>query len=252
MVAEFLTGARYLSRGFRLLWTPGIRRYALLPVLINILAFSVLISIGANAFDAMLNGLMPDTDGWWTALARWLLWLVFGTSVVLVMFFTFTLVTNLLGAPFNGLLSAAVEGRLGNTDSEPPPDWTRLLRELWPALLNEIRKFVYYLAWALPLLTLFVLPVVQLIAPAAWLLFSAWMMALQYLDYPASNHELRFRQLRSGLAKRRWLGLGFGAAVTAATLLPGLNLFVMPAAVAGATALWSERLAASVSRDENR
>ena len=112
MLADFLTGARYLPRGFRLLWTPGIRRYALLPVLINVLAFSVLIAMGANAFHAVITSLMPDADGWWTALARWLLWLVFGTSVLLVMFFSFTLVANLLGAVLAIGISPVLEAAL--------------------------------------------------------------------------------------------------------------------------------------------
>ena len=37
-------------------------------------------------------------------------------------------------------------------------------------------------------------------------------------------------------------GLGFGMAVMTATLIPLVNFMVMPAAVAGAAAIWIERL----------
>lgn len=74
------------------------------------------------------------------------------------------------------------------------------------------------------------------------LLVSGWLLALEYVDYPASNHEVRFKELRLRLRKRRALTLGFGTAVVAATMVPVLNLFVMPAAVAGATALWVSEL----------
>jgi CysZ protein len=178
--------------------------------------------------------------------------LAFGISLLLLMFFTFTLVANLLSAPFNGLLAVAVEYQLRGQTIDPPPDWAQLLRDVLPVLLNETGKFAYYLAWALPLLLLFIVPLLQLLAPAAWMLFSAWMMALQYLDYPMSKQQLRFRQVRTSVGQHRWLSLGFGAAVTTGTLLPVVNLFVMPAAVAGATALWLERFTASAVRDQDR
>jgi CysZ protein len=56
------------------------------------------------------------------------------------------------------------------------------------------------------------------------------------------NGGLRFAQTRKLLHRRRGLSLGFGGAVAVALLLPGINLLVMPAAVAGATLLWVERL----------
>ncbi|MEZ5582290.1 MAG: hypothetical protein R3F37_05475 [Candidatus Competibacteraceae bacterium] len=45
----------------------------------------------------------------------------------------------------------------------------------------------------MPLLVLFVIPGVNVIAPLLWLVFGAWMLALQYADYPMGNHGLRFR-----------------------------------------------------------
>jgi CysZ protein len=252
VLGDFVTGAGYLPRGFRLLWARGSRRYAVLPLLINLLVFAVLMLMGMNAFGGLIDSLMPAADGWWAVLARWLLWLAFGISLLLLMFFTFTLVANLLSAPFNGLLAAAVEYQLRGQTIDPPPDWAQLLRDVLPVLLNETGKFAYYLAWALPLLLLFIVPLLQLLAPAAWMLFSAWMMALQYLDYPMSKQQLRFRQVRTSVGQHRWLSLGFGAAVTTGTLLPVVNLFVMPAAVAGATALWLERFTASAVRDQDR
>ena len=113
-----------------------------------------------------------------------------------------------------------------------------MLRDAVPAVLNELRKLLYILAWSLPLLVLFVIPVVNVAAPALWLLFGAWTLAVEYMDYPMGNHDLRFVEQRRRLRERRLLSLGFGGAVTVTTMIPVVNFFVMPAAVAGATALW--------------
>jgi len=75
-----------------------------------------------------------------------------------------------------------------------------------------------------------------------WFLYTAWMLAFQYVDYPMGNHGYKFTAIRARLRGRRLLGLGFGAATAAMTLVPVLNFVVMPAAVAGATALWVREL----------
>jgi CysZ protein len=64
------------------------------------------------------------------------------------------------------------------------------------------------------------------------------MMTVQYMDYPMANHRLFFKEQRARLRKRPLLAWSFGGLVMLATLVPVVNFIVMPAAVAGATALW--------------
>ena len=78
--------------------------------------------------------------------------------------------------------------------------------------------------------------------PLAWFLLGAWMMSLQFVDYPMDNHRLPFRDVRDACAARRLSTTGFGGAVAFFTGIPLLNLVVIPAAVIGATLLWCEEL----------
>jgi CysZ protein len=64
------------------------------------------------------------------------------------------------------------------------------------------------------------------------------MLAVEYGAYPMDNHRIRFPQARAALGQRRMLAQGFGAAVMVAMLIPVFNVLVMPAAVAGATAMY--------------
>ena len=82
------------------------------------------------------------------------------------------------------------------------------------------------------------IPVVNLVAAVLWFLFNCWMMSLQYVDYPADNHKVSFPALRRQLAGVRLSAMGFGLPVALAAMVPVLNLFVVPAAVCGATAFW--------------
>lgn len=239
MIGDFLHGARCLWRGFRMLNTRGVRAYAALPILINAVVFSVLLWLAATHFDGWVDALMPRLPDWMAWLES-LFWLVFAVVAAVLVFFTFTAVANFIGGPFNGLLAEAVERQL--TGSAPETTLGETLRQVPAMLLDELRKLGYYARWALPLAVLFFIPLLNLFAPVAWAIFGAWMLSVEYADYPLGNRGLRGQQVRAVLRRHRASALGFGAMTLAATLVPGLNLLVMPAAVAGATILTVERL----------
>jgi CysZ protein len=230
-------GISYFFQGLRLIVQPGLRRYVLIPLLINIILFGGLIWFGASQFDVLMNWLMPELPEW-LQWAEWLLWAVFGISALLIAFFTFSLLANIVAAPFNGLLAEAVEIHLTGETMDSAGGWQKMLRELLPTLIDELRKLGYLLVWSLPFLLLFVIPVINLIAPFTWLAFSAWMLTVEYADYPMGNHGLRSDEQKRRLGEKRFLSLGFGGMVTLATMIPVANFLVMPVAVAGATAMW--------------
>lgn len=240
MSKDSLLGVRYFFRGLGLITKPGVRRYVAIPLAINSLLFASLIAYGWT----ILGQLREATEQWLPAWLDWLSWLLiplFIISAVLVLVYGFSLLANLIAAPFNGWLAEAVEHKLtGQTPASMTAN--ELLRETFRSLYSEIRKLAYFLVRAVLLLLLFLIPGVNVIAPFLWLLFSAWMLAIEYLDYPMGNHGIKFAAQRQLLSRRRWLGLSFGAAVMVAMMIPGLNFVAIPTAVAGATAMWSEQL----------
>jgi CysZ protein len=246
----FLSGARAALRGFALLNTPGLRRYVAVPLAINLTLFGAALWFGARSvWDWSLTlpqqaaDALPGWLGWLASPLQWLGWLLlplFLLAALLLMYYSFTLLANLIGAPFNSLMAAQLEARLTGTPlaAANHPWWREALR----AFGAEARKLLYFLIRALPLGLLFLIPVLNLAAAPLWLLFSAWMLGLGYLDYPMANHGILFAEQRARLKGRGRMVLGFGLLLTAASLVPVLNFFVMPAGVAGATALWAERL----------
>lgn len=234
-----IKGAWYLITGLKLIFKPGIRVYVAIPLTINIVIFGALIWFGAQQFGTFLDWLMPELPEWLQWLS-WILWIIFAIGGLLVLFFTFSLLANLVSAPFNGLLAEAVEFHL--TGQKPQGGEGNFFMSIIPSIMHEIKKMVYFIAWAIPFLVLFIIPGINLAAPVLWFIFSAWMLALEYADFPMGNHDILFPQQRQTVSKKRFLNLGFGSAVSVATMTPILNFLVMPAAVAGATALWVEQL----------
>ena len=234
-----VSGALYFVRGFAIVTRPGIRRYVVIPLLINTALFAALAYFGASWLVGFATDMLP---GWLEFLA-WILVPGFVVAALMAGFYTFNLLANFIAAPFNGLLAEAVERHL--TGRSPPSadrGWGTFLRDLGPAVAAEIRKLAYVAVRSLPPLALFLVPGVNVVAPFVWMVLGAWMLAVTYLDYPMANHGIGFAELRARLADRRLLSLGFGGAAVTALAVPVLNFLVIPCAVAGATAMWVEQL----------
>jgi CysZ protein len=175
----------------------------------------------------------------WLNYFRYILWPLFAIATILVTFYCFTIVANLLAAPFNGLLAEKAEMIL--TGQAPSQPLSGIAQAIWPAIRSELIKLGYFIVRALPLLILFLIPGVNLIAPILWALFGIWYLALEYADYPMANNGLEFKDQHAHNKKRRLTALGFGGALTLLMMIPILNFAAMPAAVIGATAMWCDR-----------
>ncbi len=233
-------GARYLLRGFALLTQPGIRRYVAIPVTVNVAVFATLIWLAIGELRdwmAQLLGWLPD----WLAFLSWLLWPLALLLLLVVVFYTFSIVANLIASPFNGLLAEKAE-QLLTGQSASDSGFIGLLRDVPRSVGKELRKLAYYLPRALAILLVMAIPLVNVAAPLLWFLLGAWMMALSYCDYPMDNHRYSLQEVRTRIAGQRLTSLGFGAAVMTGTMIPFINFLIMPAAICGATLYWVERL----------
>jgi CysZ protein len=128
------------------------------------------------------------------------------------------------------------------TGAAPPQQPASLVASIAPAVAGELGKIWYLVSRALPLLLLFLVPGLNVLAPLAWLAFGFWFLAVEYCDYPMGNHGLNPVEQRRQLRGRRLKSLAFGAGVAVLMLIPGIQLAAMPAAVIAATCLWVEDL----------
>jgi CysZ protein len=244
MFSDITTGATCLGRGLKLISQPGIRRYAVMPLLINIFLFGGLIWIGYAQFSPLVESAMSYVPGFLDFL-RWLIWLLITMLTAIIVFFTFTPIANIVAAPFNALLSEKIENKLTGKDIGSGSSFVKMIHD---SVLSQLRKLVYILLWSAALLLVSIIPLINFVAPLLWVIFGSWLISLEYLDYPMGNHELSFTREKQILSKRRGLSLGFGSSVMVLTSIPLLNFIVMPVSVAGATVLWVEHLA-RINRD---
>ncbi len=236
-------GANYLFRGFSMVMEPGLRTFVIIPLIINIVLFATAIYSMIQLFSVWVAYLLDWMPSWLSFL-DWLLWPVFALLVLVIIYFGFGIVANFIAAPFNGILSERVEQRLRGA-TLVDDSWAAILATVPRALQRELAKLLYMLPRLLLLIILTLIPVIGLLSPILWFFFGAWMMAIQYCDYPMDNNNVSFRALRDHLKTRRFSSLGFGGVVSFGMMVPILNLFIMPAAVVGATIFWVEEFSPS-------
>lgn len=229
----------YFFRGLTLIHTKGLKRFVLVPLLINLVLFSFAFYILLAQVNAMVSAVQHYLPGW----LHWLEYLLIPLGVmtlVIGLAYSFTMVANFIAAPFNGLLSEKVEAHLSGREL-PSTGVTGFIKDMPRMLGREWQKLLYALPRAIILFVLFLF--LPLVGPVLWFLFTSWLLAIQYVDYPYDNHKIDFRNMRAQLRAQPGSSFAFGITVNIACMIPLFNLFVMPIAVCGATAMWVDRLA---------
>jgi CysZ protein len=227
----------YLHEGANILFLPGLRRFVVIPLLINIVVFIAITSILINTYSGILRD-AANTSNWWTVLA-WLVWIIIGLVVLIIYGYTFNLITTVIAAPFYGVLAEQVEQHL--TGEELPHE--TIVALILRTFQRELLKLWYFISRGLLVLiasaVLFLIPLLgslaSLLISALW---AAWCMTVQYTDYAADNHQTSFRRLRQNLRDQPLTSFSFGGLIMLGSMVPILNIFVMPIAVAGATVYW--------------
>lgn len=234
-----LLGIRYFGRGFSLLSNKGLKRFVALPILINALLMTALIYFGGGYLVEKIQWVIDWLPSW----LSWLYWLILpiaALTLISITLYFFSAILNLIASPFNGLLSEAVETKI--TGSVIPDEAMGQL--VARTLQREIKKLGYFIPRYLGLLVISFIPVINVVSPVLWFIFGAWVLTLQYLDYALDNNGHSFDDLHKALKLQPLTTFGFGFVVALGFMIPVVNLFVMPAAVCGATLYWSEQIKA--------
>jgi CysZ protein len=217
------------------------------PVAVNVIIFFILTSmLVANFSLAVANivGLLPEWE-WLQPLINavaGIIWVLAALIAVVVYGYSFTIITNIIAAPFYGFLAEKVELHLSGEAPPSEPLTSMIVRTFG----RELVKLWYFISRGiLVFLLTFILgfiPLANFFVPVIVMLWAAWSMSIQYVDYAADNHRTPFKLFRSSLGQCRYSAWGFGGLTMLGAMIPIVNIFVPPAAVAGGAKFWLHEL----------
>jgi CysZ protein len=252
--ADLLRGLSYPFRGYRVLRQhPGLARYWVMPMVLTSLALLASVWLTLTYADDLLALFwQPPTvgSGWhWLYTTVYALWFVLALALMVL---ACVLSSGVIAAPFNDLLSEAIEERV---TARPAPRFSlgRFLEELLRTVSLALTRLLLYGAVVGPLwlLSWLVPGLGHAIYLVIWTLFTAAYFALDYVDWPAARHGLSIRARFGLLRERPLLMLGFGLSVWLCLFVPLLNLIFMPLSVAGGTLLYLD-MQAGIPRASSR
>jgi CysZ protein len=238
---NFMQGAGYLVEGAKMLTDPRLRLFVIIPLVVNIVIFGSMIGVTVTWISDMMTRMLAAIPSWLDFI-EWILWPLIVLTLGLVTGYLFTAVALIIASPFNALLAEKAEELITGQPVDALEGFKAALMGVPRGIVREIAKLLYYVPMAAFVLLLTFIPGLNAISPVLWFLLGAWMMSIQFVDYPMDNHQLGFADVKEAVRSRRLSSMGFGGLVALCTSIPIVNFFVVPAAVVGATILWTREL----------
>ena len=241
-IVNFSRGFFAPFRSLRILRSnPRLIQYILIPFLINAIVFSGAVYLGLDFFGSTVVEYIPQGEAWYWSVLYWFLWVVAVLLTAVLVFFSFTVVGNLLASPFNDLLSERTEEVLSNRVNNETFSLGRFFRDALQTILMEAKKM-----WVFVVIMVFILPlnllpgvgnsIYTLLAVGLTLFF----LCFEYLGFVLVRKHQFFREQKNYIFTRKFLMFGFSCGVMALLAIPFFQLFCIPLAVIGATRLWCE------------
>jgi CysZ protein len=235
-VAEFFKGAADVFRGagvvmrHRALW-PWVAAPAIVALFL-LIAIIAGLQVAVHYGTAWVLGLLPES---W-AILKLPVEVSFFVLFLFAGYFVFVATAALIAAPFNEMLSEAVERETLGLPPSPFSFW-RFLRDLLLGVLHALRRAVIYLASMIGLFLIGSLVPIggPMLALCLGFVVTARFAAYDGYDAVFARLGWRYQQKTEYLGQNRLRTLGLGATVSVLFLVPLLNLLALSWAAAGAT-----------------
>ena len=214
--------------------TPSVWLYALVPALMVLVLSCGLSWLGVWGAGQAVSALIGPTSGFWSTAGSWLLTVLLAVAAVLFAL----LLAVILAQPFSVFALEAIvqaqEKALGACSGRRPSLLGSMLLSLSIALFTVGAALPIYLL--LFLLDMVYPPALVITVPLR-LVFSAWLLAWNFLDYPLALRGMGLQARLRWIAQRPGAFTGFGLAWALVLIFPGMVLLLLPMGVAGATRL---------------
>jgi len=238
---------------------PKLISYIIVPIFINIVVGIILyiglLLPGINLTETIFNSLSLRFDALIDRLPTWLKflsyldnildWFVeFIIFIILFLIIGFLLVQFgvILGSPFYGQLSEQLEKIRIGTLPEAPPGLLGSIKDIWRAILFELKKIALLLVIGLPMLLLNFFPGGSLIATIGGIALTTSIVCLDFFDGPLERRKLKFREKLTVVRRSLPASFTFGLICQALITIPIVNFLGIPVCVAAGTLFCCDRV----------
>jgi len=236
-VRGFFDGLFSVWMAFRFVIShPKLYKYVAIPFIINVVVFSVAVYWGFDFFTEVSGQYFSPQDAWYWQIVAVVVKFLAGLITLVVVFFAFTVVGNLIAAPFNDVLSQRTEQILTGTLIDEPFSMAQIMKDLWRVIQDELRKMsIFVVLMIVALLFNFLPGVGSFIYAVLSVGLTLYFLIIEYTGYVFGRKHLGFKDQRIFISRNRLGTLGFAVAVMGMLCIPFVQFFTIPIAVVAAT-----------------
>lgn len=242
-MSDFLFGLSYPFRSLKFFFSHAVLiKYSIAPMIINLIIYGSIFILSYNWFMGSVDkwlGIENTEVGFWLKFLHTVLLIIGFLLLLFVCYLIFTILGNLITAPFNEEISQRVEEIVsGDTIDHKMGFW----EDACISFKGELQKIIFYLVILLLIFSLNIIPVVgSFLSFIIGIIFSCFYNALDFLDYPMTRKKMRFRDKLNITRKGKLITYGFGCSAFLLMFLPVVNVFMKPILVAAGTSLYYEK-----------
>jgi CysZ protein len=225
-------GLKAIFIAFRVLCRrPRILRWLVPPFLITILLDGLAFYFSYGWLRAGIGSLVSGDGsmGWLRAALD----VIGGVAVLFILGWSFAWLFLTLTSPFQDFISAEVEQELTGDVGPEPPGLSGFFRSIAQSLIQAI-------VFSLLTGAFLVIGLVPLVGPLLFFVWTAFALGYSFVAIPSGRMAHRFSMRVSFARRHRGAVFGLGMAVAGATLMPLVNVLLMPLFVVAGTVLYVE------------
>ncbi|MFO7830696.1 MAG: sulfate transporter CysZ [Desulfuromonadaceae bacterium] len=237
MIGGFFNGLFAMAQAWMFIYHhPRLLRYAIAPFVINVIVFGATLYFANAYFSHLVDEYLIYGEAWWWKVLEWIAQTLVVLVMLVVSFFAFTAVGNLIAAPFNDLLSEKTEHMIRGTNSDEPFSVGLIISDAVRSLGDEMKKLsLFLLAMGILLMVNFIPFAGPPVFALCSILLTLYFLVIEYTGFVCSRKRISFARQRAFIRTHRGHSLGFGVAVMLTLMLPLIQLFTIPLAVVAAT-----------------
>ncbi|MCF7822201.1 MAG: EI24 domain-containing protein [Mariprofundaceae bacterium] len=223
-------GAWALVKGISLLLSRAELRAVLWRMILLLLVLFAGLTWGVFELSTAIGErFIPTGDAWYIDFLAWLLSLFAMLLALVIGIVSFVTLGSIAVAPWLDELYVRV-GRLYGAQLKQRvlPWWKSVGNSMW----NSVMPLATFIPMAALAAVFLLVPIYgTIVATVVWSYASLKLLSFEFMDTPATFSGWKWPQRKAQVEGNRWFYMGFSGLAMFLLVIPGLNLFVLPAAV---------------------
>jgi CysZ protein len=221
------------------------KKYLILPVVINIIVITVVFYIAYVKTYPILSGLLP-TGTWYFQILNYLLVPVLIILLFIISLFVYSVAGPLIASPFLDTLSLKTEKTLGSSVKDLPIRFSLILE-----MISGIIKLLFLLV-IINIIILFanLLPFGSFFYAVINIIIMAFFCGFQFYDFPLTRRGFHFNEKLKLCFRFKLSVIGTGLFFILLSMIPVVGFLSLIISTAGATIAFHEVIEPELVKDK--